>query len=148
MPVGRFWGRLKRHNERAEHEERKRRHELYTFFSAMFFAGRGESDPPTTREEYENQKKKKPKEPTPEDWRNAEQARKQWERIREMYFKGASSPYHFEDIMGFGGHLFDEPEEPERKVMTAEDWREMERQAEAEFMARARAQLSMSKNGS
>ena len=43
-----------------------------------------------------------------------------------MYFKGAASPYHFEEMMYFSGHLFEKPPEP--RLETAQELKRKERE--------------------
>ena len=131
MPLARLASRLIAEEKRKKEEERVRRHSMWIQFCGLFFANRGEAEPPQTREEYKRQKaisegKSKPKEPSAEEWRQQEVARKQWEALRDMYFKGATSPYYFEEIMYFDGHLFEEPPKPQ--VETAEELRRKERE--------------------
>ena len=129
MPLSRLASRLIAEERREKEEERGRRHSMWIQFCGLFFANRGESDPPETREEYKRRKaaaEGKAKEPTAEEWRRQEAARRQWENLRDMYYKGAASPYHFEEIMYFNGHLFEEPPEP--RVETAEELRRKERE--------------------
>jgi hypothetical protein len=108
--------------ERDEREEFKRRHDGWIAFVTAFIAQRGESDPPTTKRDYEERKRidkgGKPKEPTPEEWRDAEESRRAWSRLRRDYYESAMDPHHWETTMRFPDHLFPETDRPAIKTAT------------------------------
>lgn len=152
MPLARLGGRLVREQKRSEDEERRRRHELWVAFVGRFFSVRGEADPPITREEYLERKavqngKRRPPEPSFAEWQQQELARKSWERLRDSYLKAAQSAYHFEEMAGYGDHLFPEPEETATTVMTAQDIKEWERSAESAFIAGLTEQVKRQPQG-
>lgn len=134
---------------RQKNEERQRRHELWISFVGRFFAMRGEAEPPITYKEWQKKKaiekgKAKPDEPTVQEWRQQAENRKAWEELRKAYFEAAAAPYHFEEIMGFSGHYFPEPEKRERRVLSAQEIREQERMAQSDFIAALAEQVSRS----
>lgn len=146
MPLARLAARLVREEQRQEEEEARRRHELWSTFVALFFAHRGEAEPPMTKEEYRERQlvqagKKKPAAISEQEWYQQERARKSWDELRKTYFKAASSPWHWEEAMGFTNHLFPEPEEAEDRVLTAAEYRDLERDAERSFIEALRAQV-------
>ncbi len=128
--------------EEEKAEEIKRRHELWIAFATAFYAGRGEAEPPLTKEDHDRQKAKKPKEPTPEEWRRQEEAKRQDERLKGTYWLAAQSPYHFEEAMLFPNHVFDKPKEPERRASTSEERRAQEEAAQNNFIEGLRGQIA------
>ncbi len=146
MPLARLADRLVREERRVHTEERRRRHELWVGFISRFFTVRAESEPPIVREEYLEKKavqsgKAQPKEPTFAEWQQQEQARRSWAQLREKYLKSAMGAYYFEELAGYPDHLFDEPQEAESKVMTAQEIKEWERSAERQFVDALAAQV-------
>ncbi len=141
-------GRLVREEKRWKEEERRRRHESWTFFSALFYANRGESEPPMTKEEYQEkckveEGKKKPTTPTEKEWREQALAREAWKELRETYYRAAQSLYYFEETMGYANHLFERPPEPsEPEPVAAESATERREAAERSFVEGLRAQVA------
>lgn len=104
------------------------------------------------KDDFQRQKaikegKRDPKPPTERDWQEAAEAKRMHAKIREAYYRHSSSLYYFEETMGYAEHLFDKPEEPERRVFTAQELKEMERAAEQDFIAGLREQVARSKRG-
>lgn len=152
MPLTRLAGRLVREEKRREDEEKKRRHELWVNFAALFFANRGESEAPMTKQEFQDKRaveegKKKPTTPTEEEWRGQAEARKSWEKLRTDYYMAAQSPYHFEETMMFGDHVFSKPPEPERKILTAREIKEQEQVSQRQFIAGLKEQVAGTRKG-
>lgn len=145
MPLARLRDRLIREEQRSKEDERRRRHESWTFFSALFYAHRGESEAPMTKEEFQKkkaaEKSGKSEQITDAQWRDQALARKAHERIRETYHRAAQSLYYFEEAMGYASHLFERPEEPEHKVMTAQELKDQERFAQQDFIAGLQQQV-------
>lgn len=109
MPLFRLSRRLIREEERQEYEERERRRALWVQFCAITYTARSQKEPPKTKEEYE--KEKKPKEPTPAEWKQQAKARKQYEQLHEMVGLAAWHPAHFEQVFRYPNNLFGDPPE-------------------------------------
>lgn len=116
-PLDRTIHRLLREEARKRNEEHEKRHNQWIAFVTAFYAGRAESEPPQTKEEYDRQNAKKPKKPGPLHWQRSQRARRFWEEIFKGYQEAAFDPYRWEEIMRYPDHLFPEPPpEPEPKT--------------------------------
>lgn len=116
---------------------------MWATFASLFYASKFNAERPMTRKAYEEQKRVnkggKPKEPSAEEWRSQEELAKFHDEMLDRGIKAALAPYHFEEVMLFREHLFEEPPEPELK--SAEELRREEIERSRQFVEESKAYL-------
>lgn len=109
MPFTRLCGRMVREERRTRGEittdEQRSRMSLYIQARSIVHALTSDKPIPLTQAEQE-------KESNEGEIKEAQRWRKQHD---EEFGKALAHPYHFEALMGFAEHVFDEPPEPDEQ---------------------------------
>lgn len=131
MPVGRFWGRLERHAERQKAEEQKWLMGLWLMSRSVADVNFLDRDPPY----HEKEKPKK------SEIGEVQRARASLQAEQGSIQEGLKGPSFFGKRYGLGD-VFGDPPEPEKpEVLTAEEIKKREREAEASFVEGLRRQV-------